>query len=161
MIKEKRSIFISYIVLIGIIVTFILVWQAHRIGKQIQKIEPVSEIVPEIKKEEIATRLIPSRPEDYGMVVTRESDKPKTQAEWDKFFHRKLSEVKSQISLETLAKIKNKIEEDPAKREEKMEKIDKSFQQCQELLKKDPDNEEVKEKLERLMMLKSIAKELP
>ena len=161
-IKEKRFIVISHILLIVIIVIIVSTWQAYHIEKEMQDIESILEIEPEelgVREAErgVTTRLVPARPEDYGMVVTSDFDKPQTQAEWSEFLHTKLGEVKSQTSPQALEKIKEKIKEESEKTQEKLAKIDKGIQECQEILEKEPDNKDIQEKLERLMILKGVA----
>ena len=164
-IKEKRII-ISHILLIVIIVIIVSIWQAYRIEKEMQDIESISEIKPQEfgvevrereREREITTKLVPSRPEDYGIIVTSEFNKPKTQADWNEFLHRKLSEVKDQTSPQTLEKVRDKIKEEPEETQEKLAKIDKGIEDCQEILGQEPDNKDIQKKLERLMILKGLA----
>jgi hypothetical protein len=156
--KRRSFIFISYIFLILIIVISTLIWHAHHIEKQMREIKAISETAPEeMKRRGIAPALIPSRPGDYGMVVTGEFDKPRSQAEWNELLHNKLTEVKSQISPQELNKIRDKINEEPEKTQEKLAKIDKSIQECSEILQKEPENKDIQAKLERLMILKGLA----
>jgi hypothetical protein len=56
--------------------------------------------------------------------------------------------------------VREKIKESPAKTKEKIAHIDESIKKCQEALKKEPDNRELKDKIQNLMMLKTIAKGL-
>ena len=76
------------------------------------------------------------------------------------FLHRKLSDVKGQISPQTLAKVRDKIKEESETTQEKLVKIDKDIRECQEILGEEPDNKDIQEKLERLMILKGLAEEL-
>jgi hypothetical protein len=162
MIKQRAMTYLGYIALVVVVVIAGLVWQARRIERQMRAVEPVSRIKPEQIKEEkqppARRRLVPSRPEDYGMVVTSDFDKPKTQAEWNKFMQERISEVKNRLPPEALAKVKDKVSEEPKKTQEKLAKIDKAIQECREILAKEPADEKIKAKLEGLMILRAIAK---
>ena len=159
MTKDKRLIFISYSLLIVIIVISVLIWKRYTIDK-LRGVKPVSEIVSEQfkqKEKEISGGLIPSRPEDYGMEVISNFDKPETQAEWNEFLGKKISGVKSRFTGEELDKIRDKIKEDPKKTQEKLIKIDQGIEECQAALEEDSGNKEIQRKLERLMILKALA----
>jgi len=105
--------------------------------------------------------LIPAHPEDFGMVVIDENNRPATQQEWDRLISEKVRELKSEATPETWQKIKEKINEDRKKTEDKLKQIDESIKKYKEILKQEPNNKEAREKIERLMMLKSIAGQLP
>lgn len=156
------------VVLVGLSILFIFgivlfsIYQTRKIEKEIEikgVIPPEEEIAKELIKP--PRQLVPSRPEDYGMVVIDDSNRPQMQEEWDILFSEKIKEVKSQTDSETWKKVKEQIKEDPQKTQEKLKQIDENIKKCKEILKADPDNQEIKNKLERLMILKSIAKELP
>ena len=163
MTKDKRFIFVSHILLIVIIVIIVSTWQAYRIEKEMRDIESISEFVPEeveIREKEITRKLTPSRPEDYGMIVTSDFDKPKMQEEWNDLLHTKLSEIRNQIPPQDIKKIKDKIKEESENIQDKLSKIDKGIQDCHEILQREPDNKDAQEKLERLMILKGLAEGL-
>lgn len=108
-----------------------------------------------------ARKLTPQRPEDYGMVVTGQAPVPADQGHYDALIKGKIRELKNRYPPEDWEKVREKIKEEPAVTAEKLARIDKGIKECRQLLEKEPDNLEVKQKLERLMMLKSIGEELP
>jgi len=158
--QKKIIIFTVLVVLFTFGIVLFSVYQTQKITRETEKIIPAP-----IKREEIATkrprRLIPSRPEDYGMIVIDENNKPQAQEGWDNLLSPKFEELKAKAPPERWDKIKEKIREEPQKTQEKLKQIDDSIKQYQEILRQDPNNQEIKGKLERLMMLKSITKELP
>ncbi len=157
MAKKRYFTIVSYIIPIIIVIVLTLIWQARRIERQMREIESVPEVTPTYQKEErFTTGLVPSQPEDYGMIVTNEFNKPATQAEWNELLHKKLAELKKDITPQTLEKVRDKIKEDPEKRRDKLAKIDRGIQDCRQILKEDPENKSVHEKLERLLILKSL-----
>jgi len=100
----------------------------------------------------------PSRPEDYGMMVTHGSI---SEEETQRMIAQKVKVLKSSLSSPDREKLKEKIKEDPKKTKEKLEKVDVAIRQCQEELAENPDNQAVKKRLQRLWTLKTIASELP
>jgi uncharacterized membrane protein YcaP (DUF421 family) len=69
-------------------------------------------------------------------------------------------ELEAETSPENWEKVKQKIKEDPKITQDKLKQIDESIKICEQTLKLEPYNKEMREKLERLRMLKSIAKQL-
>lgn len=155
--KKQIMLIVLGIFTLGIFLFF--VYQALKTEKEIVKVP-----APLLREEEISEKqvgLTPSKPQDYGMIVIEDNDRPQTQEEWDNLFSKKISEMKSEYEASTWDKVNAQIQEEPQKTEEKLKQIDSSIQKCNEALNQDPNNQEIKDKLERLMMLKSIAKELP
>ncbi|MFC1658586.1 hypothetical protein ACFL1D_04275 [Candidatus Omnitrophota bacterium] len=161
MIKNKRFIIFSYILLSVITVIVTLVWQAYRVEKQMRSIQTKPKIAPktvmqEAEEIEPAELPVPARPEDYGMVVSHDFNQPRTQAAWNEFLQKELGEVKARMSVQEVERIKARIAEPSEKTEEKLGKINTSIQQCEEVLDKEPDNQEMQKKLEHLMILKGL-----
>jgi hypothetical protein len=125
------------------------------------KTEAVTDRSP-FKKENIPThKLVPARPEDYGMVVFEKSSKPPDEAEINTLIHRKIQDIKTQFSEEILKKAREKIKEDPQKTKEKLAQIDEAIIKFRQILKEEPYNEEAKGRIQNLLILKTIAEELP
>ena len=156
---KKQMIIFSLIILLTSGIVFFSLHQNRGIEKEVAKTEHVPE-----KEEPAATterkEIVPSRPEDYGVIIIDEGNKPKTQEEWDKLFSQKIKELKTEFPAETWNEINEKIKEDPLKKANTMKEIDENIAKCKKILDKEPHNKEIKDKLERLMMLKSIGKEL-
>jgi len=150
---------ISFAVLLFILSAIILSLSTCR--KSSQKPKPFADRLP--SDEESASRhaLQPARPEDYGMVVFDSSNDVTSEAEANTLIRNKIKEIRSQFPKETLVKISEKIKEDPQRTKDKIRQIDEAIVKCRETLRKEPYNEEVKKKLQNLLMLKSIAQELP
>lgn len=104
--------------------------------------------------------LAPSRAEDYGFVSYDQNNMPKTQGEWDALLVSKVKESKAMLSEEEKNKMRKVIEEDPKKTADKIKLVDENIKKCNNALKANPNNQEMKDKLTRYMMLKSISKEL-
>lgn len=155
----KRPVIVLFLVLAA---TFgIVVFSIYLTGKISEEQIKVAPAVVESKGAEKPMRqLIPSRPQDYGMVVMEETDKPKTQEDWNSLLSHKISQLKSEYPPEVWAQINSKINEEPEKTEEKLKLIDEKIQYCIDILAKEPDNQDIKSRLERLMILKALAKEL-
>lgn len=137
-------------------------YQAERTEPEPQKVT----IPPSLKEaparpehKPIKRVLVPADPADYGMVVTEFSTLD--QSQWDMIVAQKLRETRDRYTEDQRKKIKEFIKEDPEKTREKLKKIDEKMRLYQDELSKDPGNEELKGAIERLKMLKSIARELP
>ncbi|MDI6605878.1 MAG: hypothetical protein QME65_01880 [Candidatus Omnitrophota bacterium] len=107
-----------------------------------------------------ARKLEPVRPEDYGMIIT-DTDAPASQEQWETLIRRKIKDLKSQYPPQTWDQVQQKIKEDPAVTGKKIKEIEASIGNCRQILEEEPDNLEVKQRLERLMILQNIGKELP
>ncbi|MFH1519450.1 MAG: hypothetical protein ABIE75_02640 [Candidatus Omnitrophota bacterium] len=125
------------------------------------------EIIPRIKPtkeggeaKETRRKLVPDNPEDYGMIVFEPDDEPETQKDWDKLLENKVKKLKTETSLATWAKVEEEIKEEPGKTQEKIEDIDKRLEEFQAALKKEPNNQEIRKRIENLKMLRAIAKSL-
>lgn len=153
------------VVIVGLIVLFTLglvlfsLYQTKNLERKTGVLKEKGQVKEAVIKQ--PQQLVPSQPEDFGMVVINESNQPQTQEEWDRLISEKVRELKSGSTPETWQRIKEKINEDKQKTENKLRQIDENIKKCKQILKQEPDNKEAREKIERLMMLKSIAKELP
>jgi len=157
---KKITIIVSILVL-GILVLVILsICQTNKLEKELKSVKPLQ--VPSENKQvkQEPAKLIPANPADYGMTVIDDYNRPKTQEDWDRVLLNKITDAKSQLSSEQVNEMKKQIEEDPQKTQEKLKKIDELIVYCDDELKKNPSNQEIKDKRDRLMMLKSISKEL-
>ncbi|MDP3732576.1 MAG: hypothetical protein Q8R31_06135 [Candidatus Omnitrophota bacterium] len=126
-----------------------------------KKTEAIADRLPFEKEGIPAPMLVPARPEDYGMVVFEQSAQPPGEAEINALIHRKMQDIKTQFPEEVLSKVGERIKEDPEKTKEKLAKIDETIIKCRQILKDDPYNEEARNRLQNLLILKSIAEELP
>jgi hypothetical protein len=106
-----------------------------------------------------ARELIVSDPKDFGMVVFDPGVGP-SETEIDNMLTVKISQLKSNIRQETWNKIREKIVEDNQKTESKLAQIEESIKQCRDTLNINPNDAQIKAKLERLLMLKIIARDL-
>ena len=104
-------------------------------------------------------RLTPDRPEDYGMTVTPENNKPRTQEEWNNLIAEKMSGLRYNTDPEAWERVKTMTAEDPARTQEKIRQIEADIARYEEILVSDPSNQDLSNKIERLRMLKAIAEE--
>ncbi|MBC8436519.1 MAG: hypothetical protein H8D90_01360 [Candidatus Omnitrophica bacterium] len=150
-------IILSFAVVLGLILFSLK--GVEKVDQDVRKV-----IMPEAQKikpiERPARKLEPARPEDYGMIVT-DTDAPASQEQWEALIRRKITDLKSQYPPQTWDKIHEKIKEDPAVTGKKIKEIEAGIENCRQILEKEPDNLEVKQRLERLMILQSIGEELP
>jgi len=156
--KNKIIIASGVIILSTLGVVLFSIYQSKQIERELGIARP--EVRP-AEQPEPGNKLVPARPEDYGMVVIDARASDLTQKDWDTLLSRKIAELKSKVTPEDKDKINGVIKEDPRKTEEKLKKIDAEIQKCEEKLKDDPANPEIREKRQRLMMLKSIGREFP
>ena len=105
--------------------------------------------------------LVPSRPEDYGMVVINSGTPVLTQGYWDDVVSHKVRLLKENAPKEVLDKINQKIKEDPVKMQEKSQQIEDNIKKYSAAVAKNPGDQEAKDRLEHFLIYKSIAKELP
>jgi len=125
------------------------------------------EVVPKIKIEEEAVKkerprreLIPDNPEDYGMIVFKEGEEPVIQEEWDGLLEKKVRELKFEISHETRVKLEEAVKEEPQKTKEKIKDLDKRLKEAEAILRKEPNNQEMQERIKRLRMLRAVSQSL-
>jgi len=160
---DKKNIFIIVIAAISVLAVVLVCFSfciTHKIesdSKNAQTKVADSAALSEVKQKE---PLLPSRPEDYGMIAIDENNAPRTQAEWDDLLSGKIKEAKAMLSPEENKKMIAVIEEAPKKTAEKMKLIDEGIKKCNEALKANPNDQKIKDKLARYMMLKTIGKEL-
>lgn len=156
--KKKALIFMVTILLFTLALVWFSLYQTRKTEEEFSRQEVLKQEGEIIKPRR---QLIPGRPEDYGMIVIDETNRVQTQKDWDRLLSLKIADLKSQSSPEVAQKIQEKIKEEPQVTQDKLKQIDEGIQKLSELLKKEPDNQELKERLEHLMMLRSIAQELP
>jgi len=158
--KKIAAIFIILAVAAVFGLVIFSLWDTQMLPKAVKKISPqkIQRLEP-VKP--AARELLPQRPEDYGMIVTDENTMPVGQKQYDAFIKDKISKLKSEYPLETWNKVQEKIKEDPAVTRQKISQIDEAIEKCRRLLEKEPENIEVRQKMERLMMLRSIGESLP
>lgn len=153
----NKKIFLV-IVSVFLAIVFISISRPHVYKK---KTETIADRLP-LEKEVISSPvLVPVRPEDYGMVVFEKSSEPASEGEINALIHRKMQDIKTQFPEEVLSRVRERIKEDPQKTKEKLAQIEEAILRCRQILKDDPYNEEARNRLQNLLMLKSIAKELP
>ena len=105
--------------------------------------------------------LVPSRPEDYGMVASNSSTPVLTQGYWDDLISRKVKNLKENAPKEVLDKINRNIKEDPVKLQENLKQIEDNINKYSAVLAKNPSDQQAKDRLEHFLIYKSIARELP
>ncbi len=156
----KKLVIISSIVIAFVyVMTFFSIYQAKKLEGKSEKTAVVQEEKVRIKQE--PSVLVPANPEDYGMVVIDENNKPRTQEDWDRLIIGRIRDAKFELTAQQTEELRAKIQEDPQKTQEKLKKIDEAIAKCYEILRGDPLNQDARDKLDRLMMLKSISKEFP
>ena len=116
----KKSTIIKHVLFFVAIVVVTSLWQAWRLEKDISKTEEI--IAPQKKKpaKKKVRKLTPSRPEDFGMIVTSRFDQAKTQEEWDELLGDKIAQIKTEASEETIEKVREAINEPTKKTKEKL-----------------------------------------
>lgn len=106
--------------------------------------------------------LVVSRPQDVGIKVIPEEEKPGKLEDWHKVISDVMPEAKKQLTPEQAAEIrKSLILDDPAKaaeRREQMQQADSVVKELEEKLAKNPSDRETKARLEKINMLKGIGK---
>ncbi len=155
---KKQQFIITVLFVFTAVIIIASIYQAKGIGKVSVTVAPQPQkagIV--LENQELAV----SQPEDYGMVVTDNGDLSINQEYWDGIISEKVKQFKSQLSEQDIKKVREKIAEDPAKTQEKLKQIEQEVKKCQAVLDKDPDNQEAREKLQNLFIIRSIGKELP
>lgn len=128
----------------------------------LQPLEPLKVQIPQppAPGPEKRRELVPDNPADYGMVVIPEGNAPMSQLEWDRIISQKIEDSKSQVPDEDWRKAVDFIKEDASKTAEKIKLIDVKMQTYEEAIRANPNDEDIKGRLERLKMLKSISKKM-
>lgn len=140
------------------------IYQLRQMEEEAARVAPVTAPPEKIEEAPVPIKpqpreLVPANPADYGMVV-QEPGVTLTQGQWDGVISDKIEELRAQYSPQEWEKIDASIKEDPAKTKEKLQKIEEKMRAYEEELKRNPASEEIQGRLERLKMLKSIAKGL-
>jgi len=159
-IKMKKHIILAMVFLL---LTVLAVLFSTYQTKQLENNFPAPQTAPKniILQPKPAAAPVISRPEDYGMVVTNNSDPVLSQEYWDNLISSKVSNLKTNIPRESLDKLNHKIKEDSLKTQNKIKLINENIKNFSDLLAKDPNNEEAKKRLEHFLMLKTLAEKLP
>jgi len=158
---RKTIVIVGTLFILSIVLFSLSLHYRCRIEKDEGRVSQLPSGIKKVTPREKKRKLCVSDPAEYGMVVINEYNRPQTQKEWDILISQKIDEAKAQLPQDALEKITNKIKEDPQKTAEKIKMIDENIQKCQEILKSDPTNKEVRDRLERLKILKSISQKLP
>ncbi|MDD5097548.1 MAG: hypothetical protein PHU59_03565 [Candidatus Omnitrophica bacterium] len=156
--KKHIIILGAALVFIFVIVLFSII-QTAKLNKEYADltIEPVSSAPALVSR----PALVPSRPEDYGMVVSSSSTPVLTQGYWDDLIAKKVKYLKENAPKEVLAKVEEKIKEDPVKVQENLQLVEDNIKKYNAALAANPNDQEAQDRLERFLIYKSIAKELP
>jgi hypothetical protein len=155
---HKQTVIIGLVILFSsAVILFFLLYQAN-IPKQ--KTGVVQEQVNKGVAIEQPAQSTPSRPEDFGMVVFDENNHPQTQAEYDELISEQMRKLKEKASPETLQAMTASIQKDSAETEKKLKQLDDNIKECEAILKQQPNDQDAKKRIARLMMLKSVTKEL-
>jgi len=155
--KKQILIFIALLSISVFAVVLFSLNQAKRIEKETLKIMFPSQ--PKPKTPSIGSKgPTIGRPEDYGIVIMDNTNKPQTQEDWDSFLSTHIGDLKSRMPKELWSDIQKKMKKEPQKKEDGLKKMDEDIRNAEEALKENPSEEEIKEKLERLRVLKSINK---
>ena len=156
---KKYIIFATVFFLLTVLAVLFSAYQT----KQLENNFPAPIAAPKniiLQPKPVAAPVI-SRPEDYGMVVTKNSDPVLSQEYWDNLISSKINKLKANTPRESLDKLNHKIKEDPLKTQNKIKLINENIKNFSDLLTKDPNNEEAKKRLEHFLMLKTLAEKLP
>jgi len=156
--KKHIIILGSAMVLIFAIVLFSII-QTAKLNREYADLalEPVGSVPALISR----PALVPSRPEDYGMVVSNNSTPVLTQGYWDDLVTKKVKYLKENAPKEVLAKVDQRIKEDPLKTQENLRLVEDKIKKYSAALAMNPNDQEAKDRLERFLIYKSIARELP
>jgi len=139
----------------------IVIFSFYQVSKFDQGVMTVKKTGPAVSAaQKIPRKITPSRPEDCGIIVVEDKVSTRAQGDWDKVAHSIFTEMRSDVPKETWDRARQKMEIDPQKIQVRIKEIDDSIQKCEEELKKDPSSLRIKEKLESLKFMRSIAKEL-
>ncbi len=153
--KKKYIIFILVTIIIFFLAVFYLVETNKRIKSGTRR------KMPDFTEKKASSGSVVDNPEDYGIIITYEDDKPTTEEEWEKVLNKKMKGLKSQYSSEAWNKIGAEVKKSQIKTEEKIEKINKRIREYREILRESPDNKKVRERLDRLILLKAIVEQFP
>jgi hypothetical protein len=164
---KKRWFFLASVVVLFVLSTAIFsFYQIKQMDKTLGGILPVpralapaptlAKIIPPAQTAKYQRKLVPDRPQDYGIVVLEKNTEPKTQQDWDNFIHQESQKANAKNST-TAGEKESKL--GPQKVQQRLAQIDDQIQAVQTKLASDPANEELKAQLNHLMLLRSLTKE--
>ena len=129
---------------------------------QVAAIVPQSESIVSLMpsswvEEKTEPRLTPADPSDYGFIVYSEDTKPKTEEEWGILIRGALAS--SELSLrEEKKKVMGTAKVSLAEYNERMQQIDEQVEILKQRLQDNPEEQEAREYLENLGILKALSK---
>ncbi len=155
----KKHIIIGCLAVLIFGVVLFSIFQTARLNREYVSlgVEQVQPSVPALSR----PALVPSRPEDYGMVVTNSSTPVLTQGYWDDIVSRKVKYLKRNAPKEVLDRINQNIKEDLVKKQEKLQQVEANIKKYSAAIAKNPNDQKAKDRLEHFLIYKSIARELP
>lgn len=151
--RRTVIILVSLVIIFTAALIIFSLYQIPHLEQEIEKTNYLREKEIEPSREKLVPQLIPENPADYGITVLDKNSLPHTQEAWDRVLVPKIKAAKSQMPPE----ISSKVTQDKVKIKNKIMEVDDAILRCQDILSKEPDNHQIQEKLQRLMMLKSIA----
>lgn len=157
--KKQILVISGLLVIFTALVVTISLFQSREIEKSLDLSKPAPALEKAAAPEQKAP-LVPSRPEDFGITITEPGEGPVTQVEWDRVVSEKMGDIKAENPHVWQAVLAELHKQDPAQAQEFLKQQEDELKRVKELLVNDPDNQELKGKLERLMILQSINKEL-
>jgi hypothetical protein len=162
----------SWFLLGGVVVLFVLstiifsFYQIKQMDKTLGVILPVpralvpattaAKIMPPVQTAQHKRKLVPDRPQDYGIVVLEKSAEPKTQQDWDNLIRKGYQKANTKNPATAGGK-GSKL--GPQKVQQRLAQIDAQIQAAKAQLEKDPANQKLKAQLNHLMILRSLTKE--
>ena len=165
---KKRWFFLGSVVVLFVLSTTIFsFYQIKQMEKRLGVILPApkalapattaAKIIPPAQTAQHKRKLVPDRPEDYGIVVLDKITEPKTQQDWDNFIRQEFQKAKSSAPAEAL---KQRPKPDSQQIQQRLAQLDVQIQAAQAQLEKDPANNKLKAELNHMMMVRSVTKEL-
>ena len=157
----------SVVVLLVLSTTIFSFYQIKQMEKKLGVILPapralapaptLAKIMPSAQIAQPLRKLVPDRPEDYGILTLGKGAEPKTQQDWDNFLRQESPKANAKNHT-TVGGKENKL--NLPKVQERLAQIDDQIQAMQAKLASDPANKELKVLVKHLMILKSLTKEL-
>ena len=156
----------SVVVLLVLSTTIFSFYQIKQMEKRLGVILPApkalaltptpAKIMPSAQIAQPLRKLVPDRPQDYGIVVLDKITEPKTQEEWDNLIRQESQKAKAGASQAS----KRKPKLDFQQIQQRLARIDPQIQAGKAQLEKDPANKDLQAQLKHLMILRSLVKEL-
>jgi hypothetical protein len=155
--QKRLAVALCIALAAGGVIVFSL-YQTRRIG-ELEKAPP--RLAKQAAGLAAPVPLVPANPADYGMIVFDDAQALLSDEEAAALISRRVKELKARAGERAGEKIRQKVSSSLCSPQEKIKQIEAQIEKCRQLLQANPQDEELRQKVRRLTIMKSLAADLP